>query len=386
MAKPLNIAIIGAGLIGLSCADALISRAASGGASRRSVKVTIFEKRDAPMRGTSFCNSGMIHPSQSRSWSHDRAVPDDLSHAADQSVYDLAQLTRALLLKNAARLRLKDMLKRRAGCLQIYADIQTAQLAQKEFERLGIKSSIHMDDVASFGHIALLFPDDISGNAREYGEALAAHLKSCGVQIKYNIDKIRFRPQDYHQNHGVAIDYIDASDLAATDAAYSGKTLKIFDHVIIAVGPQSASVMAQLGLSLQIDPVRGHAVNYAKPDMPLPDRPLMDAASRSALTVFKDHLRLSGTWDTDDNTMLLKRWGELAPRLMQKLGEPLSTWTGLRPVSRAGRPYISATSIPNLWINTGHGHLGWTLCAGSGELMARMILDGDVDRRFSYAG
>lgn len=369
MSEPLKIAVIGAGLIGLSCADALLRSSAKG-----AVAVTIFEQRSAPVRGTSFCNSGMIHPSQSQSWASDGQTPDKLTLAASQSVFDLANLTRRLLLDNAKRLKLTDMLSRPKGCLQIYADIDDVQKAQKGFESLGIKSAIHMDPVTTFGHPALLFPDDISGNARLYGEALAADLKARGAALIYNADKINFRPQ----NDGVMI--------GLTENGFSKQGREHFDHVIMAVGPQSPSVMASLGLSIQIDPVRGHAVNYAKPDMALPDMPLMDVASRSALTVFKDHIRLSGTWDVEDNAVLLNRWKDIAPQLMDKLEAPVSSWTGLRPVSRAGRPYISSTSIERLWINTGHGHLGWTLCAGSGELMARMILDGETDKRFIYAG
>ena len=369
MAEPLKIAIIGAGLIGLSSADALL-RASKKGA----VVVTIFEQRSAPVRGTSFCNSGMIHPSQSVSWSSDGKIPDKLSLAASLSVFDLATRSRKLLQDNAKRLKLTDMLKRSKGCMQIYPDIRDAQKAQKAFESLGVKSSILMDPVETFGHPALLFPDDISGNARLYGEALAADLKARGVDIIYNANDISFRPQD----DGVAI------GLAQDE--FSNPRRENFDHVIMAVGPQSPNVMASLGLSIQIDAVGGHAVNYAKPDMTLPDRPLMDVTSRSALTVFKDHVRLSGTWGLEDNAALLARWNSLAPQMMSKLGPPQTSWTGLRPVSRLGRPYISATSIPRLWVNTGHGHLGWTLCAASGALMAKMILDGEVDKRFAYAG
>jgi len=338
MSEPLKIAVIGAGLIGLSCADALM---------RASANVA---------------------------WANDGQTPDKLTRAASQSVFDLATLTRGLLQENAKRLKLTDMLSRRKGCLQIYADIQDVQRAQKGFDSLGIKSAIHMDPVATFGHPALFFPDDISGNARLYGEALAADLKARGTAIVYNTETLNFRPQD------------DGMMISRSEAGEVSHIQEHFDHVIMAVGPQSPSVLASFGLSIQIDPVRGHAVNYAKPNVALPDMPLMDVTSRSALTVFKDHIRLSGTWDMEDNAALLERWKTLAPQMIEKLGDPISSWTGLRPVSRAGRPYISSTSIPRLWINTGHGHLGWTLCAGSGELMARMILDGEVDKRFTYAG
>lgn len=375
MHRPLKIAIIGAGLIGLSCADALKRSSKSG----RSLDITIFEQRSAPVRGTSFCNSGMIHPSQSQSWARDEDASEVLSRAASQCVHELAVQTRDLLLANAKRLNLQDMLRRDAGSLQIYSDIAAAQAAQKSFEALGVKSDIHMNPVTTFGHPALFFGNDISGNARLYGEAMAANLQSRGVKFIYNAQDLNFRPQA----HGISIAPPNA-DLTAQDKGFAKG--EWFDHVILAVGAHSPELMKRFGLNIHIDPVRGHAVNYAKPAMDLPTVPLMDVASRSALTVFADHIRLSGTWGEDNNDVLLDRWWKIAPNLMRSLSAPLSNWTGLRPVSRIGRPYISSTSIENLWINTGHGHLGWTLCAGSGDLMARMILDGARDTRFTYAG
>ncbi len=372
MPKPLNIAIIGAGLIGLSCADSLMRASGAG-----QIKITVFERRAAPMRGTSFCNSGMIHPSQSQSWANDDKRPDRadaLTRAANHAVFDLALQSRALLQDNFKRLNLVDILERPKGCLQIYSDIQAAQQAQKNFDNFGVQSSILIDSVTTFGHPALMFPDDMSGNARLYGEALTDSLVSRGAIFIYEAEGLHLLPQ----NNGI-VARLSPERPAMHLPPY-------FDHVIIAAGPQSSAIMARLGLSLQLEPIKGYAVNYARPDMDLPDVPVMDAASRSALTVFKDHIRVSGTWDKPDETYLLDRWRDIAPHLMEALGPPLLTWTGLRPVSRAGRPYISASSIPNLWVNTGHGHLGWTLCAGSGELMARMVLRGEADKRFIYAG
>jgi len=160
------------------------------------------------------------------------------------------------------------------------------------------------------------------------------------------------------------------------------------DHLVIAAGIQSVDLLARLELRMQLKAITGAAVDFALPEAreDLPSCPVMDAASRSAMTVFEDRVRISGGWQLTDPAPLLERWADLAPGLMLRLGEPLSTWTGIRPVSPVGRPYISATSIPKLWVNTGHGHMGWTLCAGSGELMAQMILDARKDTRFSFSG
>jgi len=154
----------------------------------------------------------------------------------------------------------------------------------------------------------------------------------------------------------------------------------------VAAGPQSPDVMAQLGLSLPMTTLRGFSVNFKRPDMPLPFAPLMDAKTHSAMTVFEDHLRLSGTVNEDSARPLLQRWCELAPNIMRVLEPATEIWSGLRPLSKAGRPYIGSASVKGLWVNTGHGHMGWTLCAGSADLLARMILDGVEDERFAMAG
>ena len=132
--------------------------------------------------------------------------------------------------------------------------------------------------------------------------------------------------------------------------------------------------------------MRGFSVNFDKPDMALPYAPLMDSKTHSAMTIFEDHLRLSGTLNEESARPLLQRWCELAPDIMRALKPAKEIWSGLRPMSKAGRPYIGRTSVPGLWVNTGHGHMGWTLCAGSGDLIARMIVDGATDERFAMAG
>jgi len=70
----------------------------------------------------------------------------------------------------------------------------------------------------------------------------------------------------------------------------------------------------------------------------------MDVQSRSALTVFHDHIRISGGWGVDDPQDIIARWQVLAPDLMVKLSASQSTWLGHRPVSPLGRPFIGATA------------------------------------------
>ena len=356
MQNGLNILIIGAGLIGLSTADALMERGCN---------VTVVDARSGPARGTSYANSGMIHPSQSRPWLFDSG--DVLEQAAFKIVHDLALQSKTLLQDKLLALGLfKDHPV--PGCYKIYADMASARLAQKRYIDDGVMSRAVLDVDATLGHSALYFEGDMWGNARAYALALEDDLRSRGAVFIYDAPNLRIRGGD----QGVT-------------AQLKGHIFHA-DHVVVAAGPQSSDVLAQLGLTLPIQTVRGFSVNFDKPDMPLPFAPLMDAKTHSAMTVYEDHLRLSGSVNEDSARPLLQRWCELAPDIMRALKPAKEIWSGLRPMSKVGRPYICPTSVDGLWVNSGHGHMGWTLCAASGDIMARMIMNGETDERFAMAG
>jgi len=284
-----NITIIGAGLIGLCTAEAL---------SARGARVTVLDAQPGPCEGTSFSNSGMIHPSQALSWA--------------ETIVDAA-----------------------AGA---------AQAAQTLFNQIGVRANILIDQIDTFGQAACQFPEDSSGDSRAFGCALAADLARRGVAFIYSASDIEFRPTQ--TGFGVRT---------------GGRIIKA-DHLILAAGIKTAQLLATVEIRMQLEAVSGTAADFSRPVEAgdLPAYPVMDTQSRSALTVFEDRVRISGGWGLTDPASLIERWRDLAPGLMLRLGEPLSTWTGVRPVSPVGRPYISATSKPGLWVNTGHGHMGWT--------------------------
>jgi len=351
-----HIIIIGAGLMGLCTAEALAARRA---------RVTVIEARPGPCEGTSFSNSGMIHPSQALSWEPGRVSQAQLDAA--QVTAELGARSHMLLARQMKRLGLS---LRRDGCFQIYPDFEAAAAAQSSFEAIGVRANIVIDPIDTFGQAACQFPNDSSGDAFLFGSALAADLETRGVEFLYNAANVDIRRTD------------EAFDIRA-----SSHILKA-DHLVIAAGIRSVNLLAQLQLRMELKAISGAAADFALPQEreDLPACPVMDVASRSAMTVFEDRVRIAGGWDLTDPAPLLERWADLAPGLMLRLGRPFTTWTGVRPVSPAGRPYISATSRSKLWVNTGHGHMGWTLCAGSGELLAQMILEGREDRRFAFSG
>lgn len=357
MAVGPKILVIGAGLIGLSTAHAL---------QKNGAEVTVADARSGPMFGTSYSNSGMLHTSQSRAWVG-MDNPED-SFKPTLSVLDLAKTSRQSLEKNLRDLNLTETLSRPNGGYQIFTDSEAAEKAHKNYEALGIKTERVTHPVNTFGHLALHFPQDGSGDAFEYGRALAKHLEERGAVFIYKAGDLRLR-----------------SGEGGVTAQLRGHIFHC-DHIVVCAGPQTPQILAQLGLKFRLNNIRGFAVNFQRPDRLLPNVPVMDAQSRSALTVLGDTLRLSGTIGEISAHPLLKRWFQLAPNLMSSLSPAKEVWSGLRPMSPLGRPYISGTSLPNLWVNAGHGHMGWTLCAGSGALMSDMILKGKTDIRFVYAG
>lgn len=352
MTQSPHILIIGAGLIGLANARAFIARGA---------RVTIAERQSEIGRGAGFANSGMIHPSQAWPW-----VESGLSEAAQltasRSVAALAEQAPKLIKQRMQALSLGDV-KRRAGCYQIFQDATARQKAKTRYETIGIDA----EATQKLSHPALYFPDDFSGNAYDWSRAEIAALIKDGVSL--------------HTNANITL----SRSPTGVKAAVNGQNISA-DHIILSAGHGTEAALKPLGLRLPIKAVRGFALDFdaSHIDMHLPEAPVMDAASRTALTIFGNVIRLSGTLGEVSARPLWQRWCRLMPELMRQLPRPHYVWSGDRPVSLLGRPIISEAPLKGLWVNTGHGHMGWTLSAASAELMARMILEGQTAPEFAW--
>jgi len=352
MQNSLNIIIIGAGLVGLSSADLL---------ALAGHRVTVIESKHGPVYGASYSNSGMLHPSQSWPWLVDKKKGD--ASTAFKAVHQLA-LRSSVVQKNvSARLGFGNQ-KIKSGCYKIYGDLVSAHDAMNDYKSNSIDTIQVTHETDTLGHPALYFEGDKWGNAREYALNLEADLQRRGINFIYNARSLRLKEKNMRVSLQLNECIIDA------------------DHVIIAAGASSSDLMRQVDLELPIKPVSGYAINYERPKTRLPNAPIMDSASHSAITVFDDQLRISGTCDEISEVVLLERWSELAPDIINSLKPAKEIWSGLRPMSLSGKPYICETSLSGLWVNTGHGHMGWTLCAGSAELINEMITKGKFDSRF----
>lgn len=349
-----DVVIIGAGLIGLSTADSLLAKGFS---------VCVTDIKTAVMGGASFCNSGMIHPSQAAPWAQ-LGLEAGLRLSAGKDVLSLAKRSSERIQLRAKELGLSQE-KRAKGCLQIFHTQEDWLAACARCDSLDIAYQRRPAGALFGDKPALFYPNDSSGNAHEYGEALARDISARGADIVLGQGAA-----PWLEEGRVIGARLGSRDISAR-------------HTVLAAGMQSQRLAARAGLNLPIKRAAGWAVNFTVPaGIELPHYPVMEAGNCSALSIFGDSLRLSGTIAEPSADKLIATWTGLAPSLMASLGEPLGPpWTGDRPVSRSGKPFIGRSGLPGMWINTAHGHMGWTLCAGSGELLADMI-EGKVDARF----
>lgn len=168
-------------------------------------------------------------------------------------------------------------------------------------------------------------------------------------------------------------------------ALASGEQLSA-DRFVLAAGSYSPLLARTAGLRLPIRPAKGYSLTVPRGDSgTAPWIPGGDTSLHVAvIPVGTDHLRIAGTaeftgYDTTitqaraDNLLRLLR--QVYPRFADTLaGVELHPWTGLRPMCPDGVPVIGPTRLENLFLNTGHGHVGWTLAAGSGRLVADLVL------------
>ena len=351
-----DVVIIGAGLIGLAAADSLLDKGLS---------VCVTDIKAEPMCGASFCNSGMIHPSQAAPWAQ-LGFSDALRLSVGADVLSLAKRSAELIAARAKDLALPQT-KRASGCLQIFPSDEQWHSAIVRCKVLGIAYQRRPAGALFGDKPALFYPEDTSGNAYDYGTALAADITARGADVL--------------SGQGAA-PWVEEGRVVGVRLGNRDISAR---HTVLAAGMQSRRLAARAGLTLPIKRAEGWAINYPKPrGLDLPDYPVMEAGNCSAISIFGDVLRLSGTIGEASAEPLIQTWTKIAPRLVDALGEPLSApWTGDRPVSLTGKPFIGRTALPGLWVNTAHGHMGWTLCAASGELLADMMVEGKTDTRFS---
>ncbi len=358
MNKTQTVIIIGAGLMGLSIADNLLAEGFA---------VTLLETKPGPGQGAGQYNSGMVHPSQVLPWDIDGVLDDRpaddkaaMRLKVGQELLPLAQQSADRIEQTMQRLGLKVM-PQRCGTVQLFDDHDHWQAARTAYAHLGVRCEDASGNFISAERYGLFFKDDFLGDPWIYAQALAADIRARGAQIIYNCPL----PLNPVRQNGFWQVAIKAQAFRA-------------EHCIVAAGTGTSDILERLGVERPLMGVTGHALNFSKPDMVLPIMPIMHAPTRSALSVFDDHIRLSGTTGIDDPQAgaqaLYTIWQAIAPDILERAGEPLLSWSAQRPVSRTGQPFMGPVEPDGLWVCAGHGHMGWTLCAGAAAYLTQQIV------------
>jgi len=217
-------------------------------------------------------------------------------------------------------------------------------------------------------------PSDESGDARVFTQKLAQLCAARGVTFLWEHDVLGF------DKSGAKITGVQVRDRGSLRAS----TLAA-DQYVAAAGSYTAPLLRPLGIWLNIYPAKGYSATLRlKRPEDASVVSLLDDTRKIAISRLGDHIRIAGTaemagYDTSIDgaksrvrcEALVRRYEELFPGVADT-SQP-NFWAGLRPSTPDNRPYIGRSRIANLWLNAGHGTLGWTHGAGSGRALAELI-------------
>lgn len=214
----------------------------------------------------------------------------------------------------------------------------------------------------------VLTPGDGCGDAHKFTAQLAERAASAGVRFMYDTHAAHIDARN-GRVHGV---------VAQTDG--DSKPLPA-DAVLVCLGSHSPQLLKPLGIRLNVYPARGYSVTIALEEASTaPSVSISDETMKIVFSRLGDRLRVAGTAEidgfgtrVDDRRCdaMVRRAFELFPSL-KRTGD-ISRWAGLRPSSPGNVPVIGRTALDGLFVNTGHGTLGWSMACGSGHAIAALI-------------
>jgi len=399
----MKVIVLGSGVIGVTCAWYL---AAAGH------EVTVVDRQPAPGLETSYGNAGEVSPGYSAPWAgpgvpvkaikwllmqHRPLVirPHLDMHLIRWGLAMLRNCTAARYELNKGRMvRLaeysRDCLRdlrtttgiaydqRMQGTLQLFrtqqqldgtgADIEVLQRYGVPFELLDAAGCIRHEPALArvrdkfVGGLRL--PGDETGDCFKFTQNLAALAAQRGATFR----------QD------TTIEGLAQAGGRITGVVTSAGTLTA-DAYLLALGSHSPTLLAPLGIRVPVYPVKGYSITVPITDTGgAPESTVMDETHKVAVTRLGDRIRVGGTAELAGYTLRLH---EARRRTLEHVVSDLfpaggdvaraEFWCGLRPMTPDGTPVVGGTKLPNLYLATGHGTLGWTMAAGTGRLMADLI-------------
>ena len=405
----MHVVVTGAGLLGLSTAYSLATHGCL---------VTVIERNSSVALETSFANGGMLHASQANPWNEPgilgaairmlgkedaalliraKALPRMLFWGMDFVRQSRREHYSTNLSKNARLARYSigvigqirerlDLQYHHSDCgtLKIFrtkAAFEHAREFIDRYENLDIPYQLldtqqlvaEEPALAAIGdrlYGGMLFSGDQVGDAYEYCVALYRACKELGVEFQFNVEVTHFEK---------AREKIRAA--VHSNGQIAG------DQFVIACGSYSPKVMRKLRVSVPIQPVKGYSITVPTDSwQESPTIAVIDEEMHAAVCPLGKNLRVAGTAEFAgyDKNLTASRIENLVsllkgvyPEFIPHFDEQkMQSWTGLRPMTPDGVGIMSATKIGNLFINSGHGHLGWTMAPGAGQALADLMVTG----------
>ncbi|MGA9853430.1 MAG: D-amino acid dehydrogenase [Gammaproteobacteria bacterium] len=397
--------VIGAGLIGTTTAWYL---------AERDFDVTVVERREGPGLETSFANGGLLTPSEADPWNapgtflrllrwlgredsplllRPRALPGMLRWGieflrasrpvphlrATETILNLALYSLRALNELGQQVSL-EYERLSTGTLKIFRErsaLQRTLLIADRLRPLGLESRLlQPSDAVALEPLleniskrlvgAIHYPDDASGDAYLFTRELQRHAAAAGVKFRFDTAVKEIR------SGGARI-----RSLSTSKGEFSA------DAYVLSAGSYSPQLVQPLKLRLFIYPVKGYSVTLTPANGRSLRIPIVDFEQKIVITPLGKRLRIAGTaefngYDTLANPArsgsTLRQAIGLLPGFEDAVEEGSVThWTGLRPMTCDGPPILGTSPYANLFFNTGHGPLGWTLCAGSARAVADLM-------------
>jgi D-amino-acid dehydrogenase len=404
----LKIAVLGAGVVGVTTAWYL---AAAGH------EVVVLERAAGPALETSFANGGQISVSQTEPWANPGApgqvlrwlgredAPLLFRLRADPALFawgmrflleclpgrtrrnTLDALALGLYSRDALRaLRAEialDYDQQTRGILQLHEDeaaLAEASHRARELTARGCRVDMLTRQECLAAEPALRHaqvqiaggayaPDDESGDACKFTVALARHCRERGVEFRFGLEVLTLRCEADVLRSVVVKEQTGRADELAADAC------------VVSLGSYSTPLLRRAGIVIPVYPVKGYSVTIPIEDPACaPTASITDEAHKIVISRLGERLRAAGTAEMAGYDTSLNRVRSEAIRKRAQLWFPRASdylrveyWTGLRPATPGNVPLIGCTRIGNLFVNTGHGTLGWTLACGSGKALAEIV-------------
>jgi D-amino-acid dehydrogenase len=398
----MRVVVLGSGVVGVTSAYYL---------ARAGHEVTVIDREAGPALETSFANAGQISPGYASPWAAPgvplKAVKwmfqkhAPLAIRLDGTQFQLQWMWQMLQNCTSSRyavnkgrmVRLaeysRDCLQtlraetgiqyegRTGGTLQVFRtqqqfdgaakDIAVLQEANVPYELLSPAELARAEPaLAAVSHKltgGLRLPGDETGDCQMFTTRLAALAEELGVKFRYNTP-------------------IDALAMAGGRIAgvKCGEELVRADSFVVALGSYSTQFLSGL-VKIPVYPLKGYSITAPiVNEASAPVSTVLDETYKIAITRFDDRIRVGGMAEIvgfDKSLRQARRETlELCVNDLFPGGgdtSKASFWTGLRPMTPDGTPIVGRTPVPNLFLNTGHGTLGWTMSCGSGQLLADVM-------------